>query len=495
MRAKCVYEDISFERGKDPKDVLDIGDKGMRIYKKLSDIAKSLGIKETSIDDLNEKLAIAAWKNPGLSGNTKKGTVYGRIILYKSIIGDHKDYRIYTVGKNGSDLQDWTAWDSAAKWKENLSYLNGNIDESVSFERGKDPRKALEVGMEHFTFHADYIVISNRYGESMIQRKKNILSDEDAIASLKSMYLEPLENLLVVEGKNYPHSPYSSYSIGLLKMQPQIKYIEYKGEYYKIPKGVRESVNFERGQDPKKALNIGNKLYRQNLEALNNIKDKFSHISEDPKVYASKLAELGVRLNSIVVKTSRRGILYGVAWINSKGGMQYRLLNLPNREKELFSKVTEYIRGTEGLSDKKIEESVSFQRGRDPKGSMGIGLVNMRKFPNMMEFIKWLVKVLHIILDVPPEDLKEEIEKKYIINKPWAGTIPDDLFSKICKWVTERGPFTIGKKNNCQDLYSLSSPEAFPGTEVYGKAYRTWTDKFKEILEEKGLLPSKKDLY
>ena len=53
---------------------------------------------------------------------------------------------------------------------------------------------------------------------------------------------------------------------------------------------------------------------------------------------------------------------------------------------------------------KKVYE---FVRGKDPKTSLGLGIINYRNFNSVDQFMQWLIQMLPIILDVKeiPKDI------------------------------------------------------------------------------------------
>jgi hypothetical protein len=131
MKAKKVYEALEFERGKDPKKTMRIGKSNLlrpgailKVIHKLPVISLPVGafmlIEDTFQPDergieiswrrLNKKLDY--WEGPGIF----TGLVY---ITY-------------------TDFYD------------NLDFVKFNIDESVNFERGKDPKESLNLGLVNF---------------------------------------------------------------------------------------------------------------------------------------------------------------------------------------------------------------------------------------------------------------------------------------------------------------------------------------------------------
>ncbi|HNS71698.1 MAG TPA: hypothetical protein PKK07_03175, partial [bacterium] len=140
MIAKKTYENMDFLRGGHPYDILKIGKEELRILDKLRPIAKELGLEDIGVEDLNKKKAIASWRLPSLRGY--RG---GRITFFRNT--DKRtdrsfDYGIFIMGKHGTNIEDWRKWDTLEKWKQNIGFMY----ESVSFERGQEPKKSLNIG-------------------------------------------------------------------------------------------------------------------------------------------------------------------------------------------------------------------------------------------------------------------------------------------------------------------------------------------------------------
>ena len=67
MKAQYVYENISFERGKDPKESLGIGSVE-QVAKIIKDLSKDWG--RVSQSNLDPRWELAGWVNPYTSGRT-----------------------------------------------------------------------------------------------------------------------------------------------------------------------------------------------------------------------------------------------------------------------------------------------------------------------------------------------------------------------------------------------------------------------------------------
>ncbi len=252
------------------------------------------------------------------------------------------------------------------------------IKEHIGFQRGMDPKESMKIGLT-----AKRVFESQKEMVDWILLFPRIVT-ENLFDSWNPKDLE--ENWNAEWGKNfYNFTEDSNYS--KLRMVKWIKNnlsMKYTGGEYdlglkeskevadavceKIYKNkITESQNFERGIDPKDAMGIGNQLYRQNLEVLRQTLVAFPWIEDNPEIYASRLTDLGVKIISINQKTSNFFVFH---WLNSRGGMQLRTIKLPKDNwVNLFAAVAGMIREIES-----IKEALHFERGKDPKSSMRIGV-------------------------------------------------------------------------------------------------------------------------
>jgi len=151
MRAQFVNENISFERGRDPKAVMGLGNEEDRIIGKLEELQKLIG----------GRIVIEKGDSYG-----PDKTTYTLLSTYKlgrggkiriTFIPDISNYNVrryylacdysFSRGANArleGDIQK-NVFDYIDKW---LEKWNMNIlDETVNFERGKDPKESMGIGI------------------------------------------------------------------------------------------------------------------------------------------------------------------------------------------------------------------------------------------------------------------------------------------------------------------------------------------------------------
>lgn len=136
MKAQFVYENLDFERGKDPKKSMDIGT--AHIHRKIVDetvweanFTPELYDIETVIPDyMGHPILILKLKDP---------------LSHKS----HAHQGVSNVP--GSFVMHQSSMEEAIESvkKRIISYIDRKtVKESLDFERGKDPKRSLDIGMD-----------------------------------------------------------------------------------------------------------------------------------------------------------------------------------------------------------------------------------------------------------------------------------------------------------------------------------------------------------
>jgi len=148
-KIKGFNESVSFERGKEPKEAIGIGNKDIQIADKIDKVISQLGFQrrpEISVSPLNHVQDIAEWWGP-------RGEI---CIFYRSLEDDidhniSNKYLITVTNKKGTDYDmSEDEFYNVKIWHNILSDrpMKWNV-ESVSFERGIDPEEVLRVGKWH----------------------------------------------------------------------------------------------------------------------------------------------------------------------------------------------------------------------------------------------------------------------------------------------------------------------------------------------------------
>ncbi|HPI81922.1 MAG TPA: ankyrin repeat domain-containing protein [Candidatus Paceibacterota bacterium] len=376
-----LNESLDFERGMDPKRAL----KEFLIFRKRKLLGESYQFRR----ETEPYRAI----NVGTDRLLKKGDPLdvhykGKVLKCTAMDDEEIDDR------SGRRFIDFVDEDGGICWAVR-STKTGNwivpsagkdeMLESYRFERGIDPKKALDIGMN--IFQAD--------GLGFYTKNVGFSFDEEyAELILQKMGSEIHGSLLygdVLVNKLIPPEGVQSYSINYLIRGPgEYDYVRYKGKLYPIhnPKNrlssIKESLDFQRGKDPKEALGIGIEVQYQKIidrvsqENTQNNYFKPVHkgvfkgipyiIFQDTVVGSEKpwgeSSFVGVFLKEDTIEDT--------SWSHS---IEESIKLVKNKISEgiLFPQLSAY------------NESVHFERGKDPKSSMGIGVY--QKIRDGIEFI------------------------------------------------------------------------------------------------------------
>lgn len=140
MKARRVNENISFERGTDPREQMGIGDAEIQTINKLDRLARRYGFEKVELDPRDEEegiINIQRWFDPEYEV---------QVLLYK-----HEDWKPGELFINWEDLEG-SGNDSAEQWLDPNEWESHygedrEMYENVSFERGMDPKRSMGIGM------------------------------------------------------------------------------------------------------------------------------------------------------------------------------------------------------------------------------------------------------------------------------------------------------------------------------------------------------------
>ena len=247
-----LKESLDFERGRDPKDAMGIGNvMGRRFKDKILYRSPSGG-----------NFGLIWFKNP------KDGNIY----IYNL---NRNDWRATKVRKN-EDIPDdliegvpHIGWDRKIgdhnnySWDKFINKLEWpNLKESYNFERGRDPKDAMGIGKSHeYPYYYTFLKI-----HKMAEESKNFLDVSPIYDDEKNPYFTIIskisrkgedgnESFEITLKKNY---------IECIDMRDNsTEEISDENKFAKATKCfgedklVTEVANFERGADPKKTMDVG----------------------------------------------------------------------------------------------------------------------------------------------------------------------------------------------------------------------------------------------
>lgn len=276
------------------------------------------------------------------------------------------------------------------------------VNESVNFERGLDPKASMGIGKA-----ANPLIITSV--EEEYWEGGRVQSNKDVEKADQNTWMNPIDDPVEIDylfnnwektidpfyGFWYQDPDDEEEYIWAHPSELEGEWVEWSGNKYYIPKTnifkkigeVVESVNFERGLDPKDSLKIGHYHNRMLEKAREELKNIFDDIQ---KKYGGKI---DVRKATFLLQTGIRATWipptspynYGIEFFESKDDNQYYFTpikwNKPGKpfanlnyggRKSAREAANEMIAQWGG----KIDESLNFERGLDPKASMDMGTKN-----------------------------------------------------------------------------------------------------------------------
>ena len=367
LKAKFISESLNFERGIDPKDSMNIGNTEVRREKLIKEIIQF---------------------NPRL------------ILNYK---GGMDPFMFLTSTKNPE-------WDKSTlrnvinpELSRVLNYLRG-LSESQNFERGLEPKVSIGVGLASKIKQCEwpelqYLILSK--DADFIK----FLSDGKYTIHNPKEFMESYKHGADVY-KKYVRPRYTSYKFSsdfrdiiqkkLLKIRASetewhinMTLNASEVEMDSRMKGLKESLDFERGLDPKDAMGIGKTSEQKIIEMLREDEKDLSvffgiKIQEENWLMETPHHGYCIEFNLAYGKSLKKPEEYAKKLLKKVGLFDFvypqkvRVQNIQLapmfRIKEEFKKF--FPEGDYNVIDLREDgllESLDFERGLDPKESMTIG--------------------------------------------------------------------------------------------------------------------------
>jgi len=442
-----VSESQNFERGQDPKDAMGIGNKDARVIQSIQKMADEFGFKRVDIPmgydqqiwkgDLR---TAALWKLSGKKGNilNLKSEV---ALVHNTDQSQGNEYQVIGFDPDGEEIgqkYDLEYWRVPDGWRDARF---GVIKESLDFERGQDPKTSMRIGkyrefkgysapdvasiiikelekyLEPFFHELDTVVERKGYRnideyEESIWDEENFeplddKKDADIELTIREMFDKAEE---FVKGKYPVRKPYrekkylepaesiaSTVVDALLNGAPHGTMIDQIARELDV--SLFESLDFERGQDPKKAIGVGmeerirqgiNKdwyPHRKGVDSWNgDYNTALTWAAETGKIDIVKwLLEAGADPTHEDSQALKQAATFGQdeaveilinAGADPWAGNGYAIMSarfagyheLSDRIKELAA------RDEEGRPwQPSLKEYLDFEKGKDPKAAIGIG--------------------------------------------------------------------------------------------------------------------------
>jgi signal recognition particle subunit SEC65 len=470
VRAKLV-ENIKFERGIDPKDSMEIGRLGKRAMDKM--ISGVLYLSK-----------IPRWDYYWWFKDPKNNKIYRAFSLKRD-----GGYKVSEWGYHCDEEEKDFPLDlipTKKHFDKFYAKINGidHFNESQNFERGIDPKDSIRIGRKHI-WNMTAEELANHILDTVSDKVRPILNKiEDAVkkAGYKDIetyqeyvYLrfdeddkfpfvskeiddaeQELEETIASEVENFPIRDEKAKKnlIGdlfTLELEggPHKTYVEMIKQKLD-PAYIKESVNFERGIDPKDSIRVGRK-WKWDMTA----EELAIHIIDDieektkPIIKKITIAVKKVGFRSLSEYNSYILDQYDNAKSDTFQKFKHETKEIEDAEKELEDTITEEIKKypfKEGINSTRsvignlftlileggafmtyvdiikgyldkiyLKESINFERGLDPKDSIDIGSyrTDAPKI-NLFKKMHQLAKMCPIFKDVSEIDW-DKPEPKFII--------------------------------------------------------------------------------
>jgi len=412
-----VSEAIDFERGKDPKESMGLGAIEL-LQKQWEDVQQSNGTGSMEIKQDNDllylRIYVTKWPESNhqnrLTVESIMGTEYfdstrsyqGGSYNYYSIKPEYQDLFIKTYNKI------YPAWPFKKKTR---------VKESLDFERGKDPIEALKVGMRNRALEISGVFDDN----------DQIIPYDNAVKILENM------DFMVVR-HNYVHyypegGGISRYSIKYLmsENQDQYDYILFEGNYYPIPgknndffgkrTRVSESLDFERGIDPKRSMRIGLPDFKMISYWANKFGFNEDGKTEDSDIFSWSKPGVG----SIHYSKWPEGMIIEVG--------DYMIVSELDADDPDYNhwETSEWTNPETWLhtfGDILINENINFKRGIEPKSSLGLGLENI--IYDKLDQVLKEPNIGSVSIEKPHKG-----GKAYLVIRAWEQPIMKKVYDKV----------------------------------------------------------------
>lgn len=430
---KLVQESLNFERGQDPKASLKIGfgkysnefgDGVSKALIKLKPYLDKYGFKMDE-EDLEPPIRLIFSND-----NEDEIRIAQRNTLGDGIHGVRVEFSLW----NGLIFFDpTTKFENEQVEKMNpeeifQKHFGNPIKEGLNFERGNFPKKALKIGMtellqdmeEKFKKYYPGVISPNSYFHT---DKKT--GDGDAFfAHLLSHSVfwnrtvreffenDPYFELISYEPLDVNSSGASDDAILKIKFNPN---------------KLKESLNFEKGHDPIKTLNVGRDRKVKagdQISVFYNGKNYIVTAVDDEKESKGEVCVRGGDFCREPEFESRT----------------FKRISIRDKTGEIFTAEAKESWDNEGNTiwpwkidkwDRPVLESINFERGMEPKKAMKVGLKSPRKFENIEDFTHYILAALPLIFGGRiPHD---------ILSSKENGIIPQSYFDKICFWLSDKG--------------------------------------------------------
>ena len=398
IRARCIYENIRFERGKDPKTAMGIGNKDAQLIEKLRNLGYTFHWKEVPIsiviEDNDDVEELFQWEN----------NIGEQLILYKLDLEHRTFYELQLRHKFDTPghteyFQNKDIMDPDKVW-----YYHNRFNESINFERGQDPYAALDIGRDR------------------MKRKLISAAKEYAHENIPMHYL-PTE-------KQYDDFANHTLKIIASGFNPEYIFDDIEGWFdeWREDQGITETQHFERGLEPKSAIGVGHAHLYPEKELFKRIYSYWEKVPETgwpydfeeltPIRWTSPQPSFKVLVKSLQGEDGSGYTFYltkeGVVafwghYVDAGGGRRsWRDEEYTIKDFKHFIRILE----SNHVQHMKLGESQNFERGKEPYKALDIGKYRtVKKGDKILVFYKGEVMKATALDD---EDVDTKAERNFI---------------------------------------------------------------------------------
>lgn len=430
----------NFERGMDPKNSMQIG---LQFKKQL--VEKMQGSYDRGYSSQNEehwgftpKLWHATIQK--ILYPTTKIEITDQYILINAPSFTYRNFRIIYESLNfisgGSGDSNWSI--KGVEWNTlphigKLTFANSKAtNESINFERGMDPKRAMKIGEEKLIDEIDWDVNIRHTDFNKPTEVIKFIRDYKGYPVIVVKFYHEVEKKDMYIGVSISNLGRTQFA-----KTPKIAERDIKRTIDNILHRHRqdESLNFERGMDPKRALSLG-KFSGSKKEVEEKILKLMNEIVSDP----SWEGDLNY-IDSVIIDKWTDGswnIEIGTPHHFTQFGKEIKKI-LKEIGIETFGRIDTFVRGDYRyyqlpIKPLPITESLDFERGMEPKKSMGIGLTAVEK--KIIEVTDWsenlegvlqvadIIKIIPDFRGFPIVILKLQPSNFAVGQEPYLGISP-----------------------------------------------------------------------
>ena len=354
------------------------------------------------------------------------------------------------------------------------------VRESVNFERGIDPKRAMGIGEEGLKNKwgdlkkGDILRIKKQFG---VNARNRIASDERPI----KMY-DPSESLRI-------HTPANVHDDGCISFTAYKVAHNYTShdDYFiwgspwdfeeLFQKEIKESINFQRGKDPKETIGIGLfDIFVNRLEAIYPINIRLEKRST--KAQETIFCIHGFGLYGDEPWRDEVTAIFGKEYIEKLWSKSpWHFIQIKLEYSDLYAKAWEMVYG----DVRKVHESINFQRGKDPKDSLDIGIRNTLQKRILGYWVKSEKKsssIERIWKNIINDLGEEKIEDVLFLGReldplPFLPAIPEEIRKRLEPYVFSK---EAAKSSIIYDHGTGSKYQLFETP--YGKVLREYSMGF-----------------